>query len=300
MIYQHSHVCQKEDSVVNELLDGKNFESFHGFPLKFTDLIEYFLILYLVLNLRGKQLSWECLKTPDKSIIKELSPNTNVQVQTNSKFISILENNNSKTKSVSKSPKKSIESQSQRKQTIELTNTFSDLTKYCDKLRSTSISEAIEDESCPNIKQKRFNNNLRVYVDVCSRSSDTINYAFDMIERCIRPVESCPVAGSEPNIAITNNKPKAEDTTQYLTDVEVFNRLLFVLAEQGNVEKIIWCFNKMCEGNIKPNLDSYVASIEALGWHYDSGTKRGSCKIYTRQKAMKLVMDSKKFNVSFE
>ncbi len=247
--------------------------------------------MIIVLNLRGKQLSWECLKKPEHSTIKD----PGVQMQTNSELISFLESISSKTDSApSPASSSRFESQSQRQQTSELVSVYSDLTKFCDKAHFKSIAEGTEDDSCPDLMQKRYNNNLRVYVDICARSPDTIRYAFEMIERSIRPVESSvkQTPASEPG----QKQAKSKETSQFLSDVEVFNRLMFALAEKGNVEKIVWCFNKMREGNIKPNLESYVAAVEALGWHF---VTRGTGKVYNRSTAMRIISDSKKFNVSF-
>ena len=52
-----------------------------------------------------------------------------------------------------------------------------------------------------------------------------------------------------------------------------------------------WCFEKMAEASISPNLDSYVAKMDALGWCKDN-----KIKSFNQSTAMQTVVNAQKSN----
>ena len=55
---------------------------------------------------------------------------------------------------------------------------------------------------------------------------------------------------------------------KFISDVEVYNRLMFAMAKEARTEKIGRLFEKMRGNNpkpIEPNLDSYVAVLQSIG-----------------------------------
>lgn len=54
-----------------------------------------------------------------------------------------------------------------------------------------------------------------------------------------------------------------------------------------------WCFEKMTEASISPNLDSYVAKMDALGW-----CKENKINSFNQSTAMQTVVDAQKSNLN--
>ncbi len=72
-------------------------------------------------------------------------------------------------------------------------------------------------------------------------------------------------------------KAKKEDLTsedaEYLTDVEIFNKLMFEYAKLGKTSKIYLLFKKMRSvedksKQITPNINSYTAALQSIGHQF--------------------------------
>ena len=60
-----------------------------------------------------------------------------------------------------------------------------------------------------------------------------------------------------------------------ISDVEIYNKIMFTLAKTGQTHKIIRLFNKMRTRTasyepIQPNLNSYVAAIQSIGYNLNT------------------------------
>lgn len=104
-----------------------------------------------------------------------------------------------------------------------------------------------------DLKHKQFNSKVKAYIDVCCNSN--------MLEKAIKYLNK---------LTENANRPEYE----FITDIEVFNRLMFELAKHGRTNQITNLFRRMrtCEDSkkqIKPNLNSYAAVIQSIGAQLD-------------------------------
>jgi len=64
---------------------------------------------------------------------------------------------------------------------------------------------------------------------------------------------------------------------EYLTDVEIFNKLMFEYAKVGKTSKIYLLFKKMRfveekSKQITPNINSYTAALQSIGHQFNNQT----------------------------
>ncbi len=76
-------------------------------------------------------------------------------------------------------------------------------------------------------------------------------------------------------MTLNSNKDTKLKTNYCITDVEIYNKLMFTLAKTGQTHRIIRLFNKMKSSSafnepIKPNLNSYVAAIQSIGYNLNT------------------------------
>lgn len=120
-------------------------------------------------------------------------------------------------------------------------------------------------------KNAIFNQNIKAYVDVCCQSPKLIDEAFTLVESLMHNNNNTQSAkedetGAEAAESISSKHPDPE----YLSDVEIFNKLMFAYARLGKTTKINLLFKKMSsaidkEKNIQPNLSPYTAALQSLG-----------------------------------
>lgn len=105
-------------------------------------------------------------------------------------------------------------------------------------------------------------------------------------------IRKIKLVNNQTSLKITNNK--------YITDVEIYNKLMFALAKTGSTNKIIRLFNKMRSkdspgGSIKPNLNSYVAALQSIGFNLNNNADLDLNS--TRLSAERIIFDIVKSNV---
>lgn len=104
-----------------------------------------------------------------------------------------------------------------------------------------------------DLKHKQFNSKVKAYIDVCCNSGT--------LEKAIQHLNK---------LTETAKRPEYE----FITDIEVFNRLMFELAKHGRTNQITNLFRRMRTSvdpkkQIKPNLNSYAAVIQSIGAQMD-------------------------------
>ena len=94
---------------------------------------------------------------------------------------------------------------------------------------------------------------------------------------------------------------------EYLTDIEIFNKLMFEYAKIGKTTKINLLFRKMhlisTESNqskLMPNLNSYVAGLQSLGYELDKSIDDKSKISKIKLQTERLLWDMKKAGFSLE
>lgn len=270
-VYQHSHVIKKENSVLSDLLD--------------------------VLHLREAQLTCD---TPLKEYANKLISNTNLpsysskifdknneSKSTNepkiadSKLVDILNKNSKSTLPQSNKQKKIIDENTNMR--IRFKKEFGDLKKEINK------NKKMKEESDIDRQQKNFNDDVKTYVDICSRSKSMLPNAMRLVEYYTRDTKE------EFTNSHTGNK-----SYRKITDIEIFNKLMFAFAKDGKIKKIIWCFDRLSSINVKPNLDSYLAALISIAHsnNNDNSTQNNSKSDFNKSLVMRILLDCEKSNLN--
>jgi pentatricopeptide repeat protein len=99
------------------------------------------------------------------------------------------------------------------------------------------------------------------------------------------------------------NNLKLVKKNVYIEDVEIYNKLMFSLAKNGQTSKIIRLFDKMrslknsTEQSLKPNLNSYVAAIQSIGHNLSNDKKLSVDKAHLI--LIRIMNDLRKSNVIY-
>lgn len=99
------------------------------------------------------------------------------------------------------------------------------------------------------------------------------------------------------------NNLKLVKKNVHIEDVEIYNKLMFSLAKNGQTSKIIRLFDKMrslkssTEQSLKPNLNSYVAAIQSIGHNLNNDKKLSVDKAHLI--LIRIMNDLKKSNVIY-
>ena len=91
----------------------------------------------------------------------------------------------------------------------------------------------------------------------------------------IEPTTENKIEPTTEVMTLNQNKNTKFKPIYCITDVEIYNKLMFTLAKTGQTHKIIRLFNKMKSSSsfgepIKPNLNSYVAAIQSIGYNLNT------------------------------
>ena len=74
-----------------------------------------------------------------------------------------------------------------------------------------------------------------------------------------------------------------------INNIKIFNKLMFTLGKHSRVNDIVWCFDRMKQIGIDPDLDSYVAALIAFG----------SSKVKNNNAIIRILIDCQKANVIY-
>lgn len=133
-----------------------------------------------------------------------------------------------------------------------------------------------------DLKHKKFNSLIKTYVDVCCNSG--------MLDKAIRYLTN-----------LIENEKNSEH--EFITDVEVFNRLMFQLAQHGRTNQITNLFRTMRTSTdekkqLKPNLNTYAAVIQSIGVQLEKNNlERKTNEL--RLTLERVLFDIQKSNVKF-
>lgn len=114
-------------------------------------------------------------------------------------------------------------------------------------------------------KHATFNKSIKAYVDVCCNIPNLVDEAYRVVESLSTPYEKPPQEQA------ANNKPL--NNWEYISDVEIFNRVMFEVAKTGKVSRLYVLFRKMRSNKdrpITPNLNSYAAVLQAFGYQVEN------------------------------
>ncbi len=116
-----------------------------------------------------------------------------------------------------------------------------------------------------------------------------IDYVESLTRKKLKTIEnsSCLSIKSEP----IPSGPKSTDPN-YINDIEIYNKLMFALAKNGNTKQIMQLFNKLKNMECEPNLNTYVAAIQSLGHNYCNNNDAS-----VRLRIERILIDLKKANV---
>ncbi len=135
---------------------------------------------------------------------------------------------------------------------------------------------------------------------------EKVEEAFDLIESLTKNMNEKSIESSKQLDNDKNDKKDISklDDPEYLTDVEIFNKLMFEYAKIGKTSKIYLLFKKMRSveeksKQITPNINSYTAALQSIGYQFRS-------KIYDDRKESsglrlqveRIIWDIKKLGVN--
>jgi hypothetical protein len=169
----------------------------------------------------------------------------------------------------------------------KLNDSFDMLIKHQRLVEMSNQAEKI------NNRQVQFNQDIKAYVDVCCNSSRMLNEAFDLLEKLSLNGKVTNETGEKVK---SNMKPH-----QIISDIEIYNRLMFECAKLGQTSRINLLFKKICTNSsnkLRPNLNSYAAALQSFGFEVEHlQPDQSLAKI--RLKVERILWDIKKANVSF-
>ena len=109
-----------------------------------------------------------------------------------------------------------------------------------------------------------------------SSKSYTYNYKkFNLINRILKVEEAFKVVESLTTVydQPTSPNPNNLKDYEYLSDVDIFNRVMFEVAKSGKVSRLYVLFRKMRTNKgrpVMPNLNSYAAVLQAYGYRIEN------------------------------
>ncbi|CAF0962023.1 unnamed protein product [Brachionus calyciflorus] len=127
-------------------------------------------------------------------------------------------------------------------------------------------------------KHKIFNQKIKSYIDICCNSNS------EMLEKAISYLNKL--------MSESNDKKPYE----FISDIEIYNRLMFELAKKGKTSQITYLFKKMrtqddATRQIKPNLNTFIAVIQSIGHNIEHpGTSK-------KLKDLKLTLERVLFDI---
>lgn len=98
-----------------------------------------------------------------------------------------------------------------------------------------------------------------------------------------------------------NDQSKSkEHNYEFISDVEIFNRLMFELAKYGKTNQITEIFRKMRTNpdpakQLRPNLNSFIAVIQSIGYELNNSSDDKKHRLTLER----VLYDIKKSNVNF-
>jgi hypothetical protein len=158
------------------------------------------------------------------------------------------------------------------------------------------------EQSTFKLEHAKFNKSLLAYIDVCSHSPQLLQSAMELVVS-ITTAQSTANINNQETIAETPRKRPLKPY-EYISDVRIFNRILTELAKTGKTSRMTFLFKTMrsCTGDkeIQPNLTSYAAVLQSLGYELaeKSATTTGSNTTRVKLMVERVLHDMHKASLS--